>query len=439
MESQAKIKLLDKLLIPTGDLKDRDSSDIVFISWKHQVERTLESVFGKDSTELNLFSDLRFFYFSSTLLDYRDSMQDKKAYRDALELTILNIKKYIEEIRDQINDNTEQNNGMAVGENTSEKNKIFISHSSKDEKYVKPFVEYVLRLGLDIDSSRIFCTSVNGHGITVGEYIPDSIRTEIHKAGIVLLFLSKNYKNSEICLNEMGAAWVLLEKTQVIPILLPDLDFNWLGILDMHRIVLKINNKAAVEKLINDNRTHFNPNFNLVKLNNQIDEFIKKIGSFERVSESIDEAEVEKVSEWQECFTNNLSIFDEVLRKTILDKGDGIYRVKNDRTRAKVLKELGMCSSAFLQRLWYKFSHGDCYVEKFIQLPSGNWLFSGGNWEVKVVDMWVSKSPENQNEFILIQIEAFGDSGDVDHPKPVQADQGIPVYVDHPYRLMLTR
>jgi len=34
---------------------------------------------------------------------------------------------------------------------------------------------------------------------------------------------------------------------------------------------------------------------------------------------------------------------------------------------------------------------------------------------------------------------AGGDSGDVDHPKPVQADQGIPVYVDHPYRLMLTR
>lgn len=32
-----------------------------------------------------------------------------------------------------------------------------------------------------------------------------------------------------------------------------------------------------------------------------------------------------------------------------------------------------------------------------------------------------------------------GDSGDVDHPKPVQADQGIPVFVDHPYRLMLTR
>jgi len=40
------------------------------------------------------------------------------------------------------------------------KNKIFISHSSKDIDFVKSFVENILRLGLDIPPERIFCSSI---------------------------------------------------------------------------------------------------------------------------------------------------------------------------------------------------------------------------------------------------------------------------------------
>lgn len=93
-------------------------------------------------------------------------------------------------------------------------NKIFISHSSKDIDYVKSFVDNILILGLDIPSEKIFCSSMDGYGVKSGQYIPDRLKEEINKSALALLFISKNYKASEICLNEVGAAWATLKKKQ---------------------------------------------------------------------------------------------------------------------------------------------------------------------------------------------------------------------------------
>jgi hypothetical protein len=114
--------------------------------------------------------------------------------------------------------------------------KIFISHSSKDIDYVKSFVENILRLGLDIPSERIFCSSMEGHGVKSGQYIPDRLKEEINKSSLALLFISKHYKSSEICLNEVGAAWAMLEKETVIPMVLPNIDFSEIGFLDLSRL-----------------------------------------------------------------------------------------------------------------------------------------------------------------------------------------------------------
>jgi len=284
------------------------------------------------------------------------------------------------------------------------KNKIFISHSSKDIEVVKSFVENILILGLDIPSERIFCTSMEGHGVKSGQYIPDRIKEEIHLSSIALLFISKNYKSSEVCLNEVGAAWATLEKEKVIPILLPSVDFNELGFLDIGRLGLKIYKKEGILKLIQDCKAQLNPSFHLDKLHSKIENFLNKIESFNQPSNGKTEMPLE-VNEWNDCFEHNLMAFDDIIRQAIPAHDDGIYEIKDVSIQNKILTNLSKAN--FLKTLWYKKAEGDYYVERLKKLPSGNWLISIFNWEVKISTMWISKDVENQYEFILIHSEAL--------------------------------
>ncbi len=284
------------------------------------------------------------------------------------------------------------------------KNKIFISHSSKDIDYVKSFVEKVLILGLDILSNRIFCSSMEGQGVKSGQYIPDRLRDEINSSSLALLFISKDYKSSEICLNEIGAAWATLTKETVIPLLLPNTEFSELGFLDLSRLGLKIYERDGILKLIQDCKEELNPSFNLEKLHAKIEEFIQDIQSFQKTNlstGSIDE--YLKVDEWTECFTNNLYALNEIIRKAIPAYEDGIHKISEPKIQTQILTELS--NAKFLKQFWYKHAKGDYYVEQIKRIPSGNWLISCFNWEIKISEMWVSMDSELQYEFILIKSE----------------------------------
>lgn len=280
--------------------------------------------------------------------------------------------------------------------------KIFISHSSKDIDYVKSFVENILRLGLDISSDRIFCSSMEGHGINSGQYIPDRLREEINKSSMALLFVSKNYKKSEICLNEVGAAWATLSKETVIPMLLPDIDFSELGFLDLNRIGLKLYEREGILKLIQDCKEELNPSFNLEKLYNKIEDYLNDIGKLNK-AEPVIEAETKKVDEWTDCFTNNLYPLNEIIRKAIPAHEDGIHKITDRKIQNQLLTDLSQVK--FLKHFWYRHSDGDYYVERLRKLPSGNWLISTFNWEVKISELWVCMDSELQYEFILLRTD----------------------------------
>jgi hypothetical protein len=280
--------------------------------------------------------------------------------------------------------------------------KIFISHSSKDIRYIESFVKSILKLGLDIPHQRIFCSSMEGHGIQSGEYIPDRLREEMNKSILAFLFVSDNYKSSEVCLNEVGAAWVTLNKTQIIPILLPKTRFDKLGFLDLGRIALKIDESKDLFKLIQDNRQGLNPDFNLELVNKHIKEFISEIKGFESTSDESEKGSkvtLEK-SEWSDCYARNLFPYSQLLRKSVPTLAPGIHEIKDQKQRNNLLKNLG--ETAFLDHLWYQHSDGDYYVNSLLELPNGNWLM-GGVWELKVEDIWVGLGHEEQNDFILIK------------------------------------
>lgn len=280
--------------------------------------------------------------------------------------------------------------------------KIFISHSSKDIDYVKSFVENILLLGLDIPSDRIFCSSMEGQGVKSGQYIPDRLKEEINKSSLALLFVSKNYKSSEICLNEVGAAWATLKKESVIPMLLPNTEFSELGFLDLSRLGLKCYEREGILKLIQDCKDELNPSFNLEKLHKKIEDYLGEINKLiKQETTSLKSESEEEVDEWTDCFTNNLYPLNEIIRKAIPAHEDGIHKIEDIKTQNQILTDLSQAK--FLRHFWYKQAGGDYYVEKLRKLPTGNWLISGFNWEVKINEMWVCMDSELQYEFILIK------------------------------------
>lgn len=50
--------------------------------------------------------------------------------------------------------------------------------------------------------------------------------------GYILLFISKNYNLSDVCKNEMGAAWALSGK-RILPFVFPDIEFKQMGFLNV--------------------------------------------------------------------------------------------------------------------------------------------------------------------------------------------------------------
>lgn len=89
--------------------------------------------------------------------------------------------------------------------------KIFISHSSKDRIFTDFIAHYLRHRGFrwdkDADKTDIFYSS-DGTDITDATPLPDIIKRMLLDANTDILFLtSDNFKNSQYCMFEGGAAW----------------------------------------------------------------------------------------------------------------------------------------------------------------------------------------------------------------------------------------
>lgn len=125
--------------------------------------------------------------------------------------------------------------------------RIFISHSSKDKDIVEKFIDHILQLGIGIKNEDIFCTSIEEMGVKNGEDIRKHIQTNIRNADYAFLLISKNYKASEICINEMGAVWAYDNNVRFY--ILPDVDFDAIGWLCNTRKADMINSAIVLDAL----------------------------------------------------------------------------------------------------------------------------------------------------------------------------------------------
>lgn len=135
------------------------------------------------------------------------------------------------------------------------KYKIFISHASKDKDIISPFVDKILTLGCKIDEKDIYCTSIDGLGIKTGDDFREHIKRSLQLSDFVFLMVSQSYKQSEVCLNEMGAAWAL--EKRVIPIIIDEINFNEMGLLYQVKQGMKIKDDARLDELHEELREYY--------------------------------------------------------------------------------------------------------------------------------------------------------------------------------------
>ncbi len=124
--------------------------------------------------------------------------------------------------------------------------KIFISHSSRDKEYVSKLVE--LLDGMGLDQTRIFCSSLPGYDIPIDTNIFEHLRNQFLSYDLHVFFIhSKNYYQSAVSLNEMGAAWAL--KTEYSSLLLPGFGFGEMtGVVNSQTIAIKLDNDEVEVK-----------------------------------------------------------------------------------------------------------------------------------------------------------------------------------------------
>lgn len=124
---------------------------------------------------------------------------------------------------------------------------IFLSHASFDSGILQLFKTHILKAGLGFKDNQIGYTSDEASGVPAGKSIPTYIKEGIGKSQVVLLMISDAYKNSEVCLNEMGAAWALDKNP--ISVLLPNVNFDKLGWLTSLDKAIKIDDSGMLANL----------------------------------------------------------------------------------------------------------------------------------------------------------------------------------------------
>lgn len=221
------------------------------------------------------------------LLSYNGYYNDDEFYqKELLPKGKLVTKKFISGLLGH--KNSQPKKQTKVMKKNSSSPRIFISHSTKDWDIVNGFIDNILILSFGLTREQIFCSSVTGTGIKSGADFKNVIKEELQNANAVIQIISKDYKQSEVCLNEMGAAWVLTDT--IIPLVIPPQNYD-VGFLNCSIQQLKINDEQNLHQLFNDHKGGLFPeSIDTGVFNEKIREFIEFVNAciICRQGESID-------------------------------------------------------------------------------------------------------------------------------------------------------
>lgn len=221
----------DGLCVPSGEFI-YDNPD--FIEWQEGIEFELQEIYDRvhDTYVWNIINATGVIHkFNGKNYHERDNFNKLKS---SLLVIQKNLNKYYP---DELEES--ENSEML-------KPKIFISHASMDLKYIEPFVELLADIGLTNDN--LFCSSVPDYAIPLNQDIYDYLSSLFRDYKLYVVFmLSNNYYESPVCLNEMGAAWVL--KSEYTSILLPGFEYREIkGAVNPNKIGMKLDDEEELLK-----------------------------------------------------------------------------------------------------------------------------------------------------------------------------------------------
>jgi hypothetical protein len=197
---------------------------------------------------------------------------------------------------------------------------LFISHSSKDAPIVKAFVDKILKLSLKIESDQIFCTSLDESSIKSGEDFRNAIKQKLQMASLVILIISDNYRKSEVCLNEMGATWVL--NNRVVPFIVPPINYESVGFIHEPNQLLKINKKENLLKFIDEEKIE-NKIVKIGEISRHVDDFIIQMTGL------FDNNPIKKIVKQVEKPVNELGLSEGDIIE--INSRDGLYLFQNEK------------------------------------------------------------------------------------------------------------
>lgn len=234
--------------------------------WQMKVRELLTLVYGQDDIHLTRFSD------TISNFNILETSNPRRHLRRELYGSIT----YIEALIPFLELVDLSNNKISITMDTKTP-KLFISHSSKDISFVEALVGLLEFLGFN--ETNLFCSSVEGYGIRIGQNIFDYLRNQFYEHELFVIFVhSPHYYGSYVSLNEMGAAWIL--KKQYFSFLTKDTSFSLLkGVVTSEEIAVKVD--AADAKLrLNELRKVLTEHFDLTARNDsrwesKRDEFLK--------------------------------------------------------------------------------------------------------------------------------------------------------------------
>lgn len=125
--------------------------------------------------------------------------------------------------------------------------KIFVSHASLDVPIVNALIDDLLVGTLSVKVNDIFSTTTDGMKIRSGEDWRESIHEALKQSLVTILLITPNYKESEVCLCEMGAAWVTSSK--VFPFIVDPISYSDVGIIQQPKQIENILNEKSLDRL----------------------------------------------------------------------------------------------------------------------------------------------------------------------------------------------
>ncbi len=153
--------------------------------------------------------------------------------------------------------------------------KIFISHASADAPIINAFIKEILMLGCGLIPDDIFCT-LDHTAIRTGDDFREQIVENMKSCDFILCFISENYQKSEICQNEMGAAWTMDNK-RVLPFKFPNLLFSEIGFLNVVKQAANITDKTKLDELYRELTVYYDIPQDWINYNQRTTDFINQV------------------------------------------------------------------------------------------------------------------------------------------------------------------